>query len=722
MNTKWNENAKWVFSPLGSGPKVGVNDVGIGVFKHLQYSGLAKEILQNVIDAKNTDLDNTIPAKAVFKLISIDKEEIPGREQLFDVIKRCHQYYNDGDDGEKMKKIYDDANTILNSSDKVKVLKISDYNTIGLLGAHEEKGTNWTGLVRETGATNKGNGKSGAFGVGKFAPFNFSALRTVVYSTKDKDGVTALQGKTILTSFRDSDEKIKQNVGLFGLMDQKSEDCLAIYKKDDIPQVYRREEIGTDLFVIGFRDEEDWMDQIAISVLEYFFYTIYIGKLVVDIEDDNKNISITKDSLPDYIHKYDAYCNERDIEFSAIKFWNVLTDESGRKKVYKEKFCNKGEVELHLIVDSELNERRIVEMRDAGMKIQEDSSFRIPASFLGVFIATGNNAKSDKPEDNISSFLRKCENQAHNVWSAEEYENNKEEAEKIIKKIHTWLLSKVKENIPKEKRKQVDAFGLNDFLPNQYIEGDDCQEEKAFIQYKPLQIEVKDARTKGARVVSDISSKINRKKLSNIIRSQESAATNEESYVFSASADEKNALEQIETKRIGERSKVPSDVEGEKHYGDGDNSQTQRGNSTEVNEKVVNKNGVLSNDQVENLNQKKEKVRVVKRNELDKNKVVRVGLKFIKTPYDEERGEYRISFVPAKNVKNASIKIRVGGDDEEKKRESSIISATHNNEKLQINGSFIVGIDLVKEQKYMLQLRLDNCERCVLEVSAYVGQ
>ena len=86
-----------------------------------------------------------------------------------------------------------------------------------------QKGSNWTGLVREISATNKGNGKSGSFGVGKFAPFNFSALRTIVYSTYNKDNERALQGKTILTTFMDGDGKLKQNVGLFGLAWEKRE-------------------------------------------------------------------------------------------------------------------------------------------------------------------------------------------------------------------------------------------------------------------------------------------------------------------------------------------------------------------------------------------------------------------------------------------------------------------------------------------------------------------
>ena len=100
MNSNWNEKYKWCFGPLYTGDRVGVNNAGIGIFKKQPYKGLAKEILQNVIDAKDPDIKE--PAKAVFEIIRINRNEIPGADELSDVIKRCYEYYHDGDDGIKM--------------------------------------------------------------------------------------------------------------------------------------------------------------------------------------------------------------------------------------------------------------------------------------------------------------------------------------------------------------------------------------------------------------------------------------------------------------------------------------------------------------------------------------------------------------------------------------------------------------------------------------------
>ena len=66
---RWNDKYQWIFSDLGAADKVGVNESGIGIFKRQPYKGLAKEILQNVTDAKDKSLPENIPVRARFELI-----------------------------------------------------------------------------------------------------------------------------------------------------------------------------------------------------------------------------------------------------------------------------------------------------------------------------------------------------------------------------------------------------------------------------------------------------------------------------------------------------------------------------------------------------------------------------------------------------------------------------------------------------------------------------
>ena len=124
-------------------------------------------------------------------------------------------------------------------------------------------------------------------------------------------------------------------------------------------------------------------------------------------------------------------------------------------------------------------EKKVLEMRQAGMKIREDCAFRIPMNFTAIFIATGEGAASQDPKDNISSFLRKCENQAHDDWAADEYKEEKTKAKGIINRVHQIILDAVKAEMPDFGDESVDAFGLSEFLPNEEAD-DDQKEEKAF--------------------------------------------------------------------------------------------------------------------------------------------------------------------------------------------------------------------------------------------------
>ena len=507
----WDDKYRFIFSDLGASDKVGVNDVGIGVFKRKPYIGLTKEILQNSTDAPNQNLPAGTPVRVRFELVHIDRDDIPDVERLNSVIHKCYEYYPNGDDGVKLKGIQDAAERYLSSPGKVPVLKISDYNTTGLCGVKEEKGSKWSGLVRERSATNKSGGSSGSFGVGKFAPFTLSSLRTVFYSTKTIDGETAFQGKTLLTTFKE-EGVLKNNIGLFA--DTTSENYDAVFAADDIAPVFRRNEVGTDIFVLGFEKDSNWMELSAISVIEHFFYSIYKGNLEVTVAEEDKTITITRNNLGEMIAFFENYCVEhmRDdvtFQYTAPLYWKVLC---GTPKVIREHFKyngrDMGEYELYLLTGDDVTEKKVLEMREAGMKIKEDSAFRIPINFVGIFIATGSGAKSLNPEDNISSFLRKCENQAHDDWAADEYREKKDIAKGIINRIHAIILEAVKKEMPDFGKDSVDAFGLSEFLQTDEAD-DDKREERAFADFRPLSFEIQTVKTGKHRRQADISMKTN---------------------------------------------------------------------------------------------------------------------------------------------------------------------------------------------------------------------
>ena len=499
---EWNDQYGWLFGG-GCVDAVGPNDADTGIFEGHPYKSLAKEILQNSMDAKDPALPETTPVEVVFSCLKVPVAEIPGFKRLNEVVGNCAEYYNTGDDGEKVRHWKKQSDQLI-SQDTVYVLKISDYNTTGLDGVLKLRGTGWSGLVREKYACNKGNGKGGSHGVGKFAPYSFSSLRTVLYSTKNLDGETAFQGKTVLTSFEE-DDQIYHNIGVFGAKGNAA--CPPVLDMNDVPEAFRRDKVGTDVIVVGFERDENWKEEITVSILQYCFYAIHIGLLVVTITDEDNQIVLNKETLPDFLRDYQKWYEENehtdDFQFTAPRFYSILSNP--KMKSFPVNFRGMGEIKLFLVVDPDIEGRTIYEMRKFGMGIQEDKGWRgISTHFNGLLLATGKGAVDDTPAKNIDSFLRKCEDPAHNEWGPAYYKGHEQEAKKILDDIHTWVRECIKTMIPKFEGDSHDAFGLSRFIQNVHNIGNNTQEEDAFNNYEPQSIETKQARESFAKKVATI--------------------------------------------------------------------------------------------------------------------------------------------------------------------------------------------------------------------------
>jgi len=514
----WNADYQWDFPLAGSGDDVGFNETGIGMFKSQPYPSLAKEIIQNVLDARGTSVSDDEPVKVTFTSMEIDKDDIPGAEQLADTIDACCKYYPTGDNHDKIMQVKKYSDEHLRQNSKIPVLKISDFNTTGLTGVEklDDKESCWYGLVKSFSSTNKSDGSSGSQGVGKFATYTFTKLRTVLYSTYTEDGHRGFQGKTILITFRDEQGQKRVNKARFGKPVQ--EDVLPITTESELPEVYHRDKPGTDIYIVGFEKDDDWLQQMAMSVIEFFFYAIYKGTLEVDLQDDADNIHIDKSNLGKQIDEYDEYYNNSDyvndenFQYTVPIYWKAITDDS--KNSYHVcdtfKYNNKpmGNYELYLLMGPDVSDRRILEMRKAGMKIREDTKFRIPPTFSGIFIATGEGAKSLSPDDNISSFLRMCENPSHDAWSAANYSEQKTKAKGIINRIHTIITDFIKSKMPEATEDEVKAYGINELLISQGEGNEENEKDDAFLLANPKPVEI-GLGTAGSTKTKDLSRKSN---------------------------------------------------------------------------------------------------------------------------------------------------------------------------------------------------------------------
>jgi hypothetical protein len=171
------------------------------------------------------------------------------------------------------------------------VLQIADSNTTGVVGPCE-LGQPFFALMKATGQSVKASGTAaGSFGIGKFAPYTASAIRTVFVTTvfENTAGKTLhyCQGKSILMSHKVGSET-HHGVGYWG----QRQKCLPLVGHlDEIPPWLRRADpsgtldghIGTTLSVLGFERRKGWEQLLAANIAENFFGAIHHGDLEVEI-------------------------------------------------------------------------------------------------------------------------------------------------------------------------------------------------------------------------------------------------------------------------------------------------------------------------------------------------------------------------------------------------------------------------------------------------------
>ena len=151
-------NLGWRFPRLDGGDEQGINNGGIATFKGSElYDNLAREICQNSLDA-------AIKGKTAiveFSSFSIESKDFPDVEGFRDILCCCKEYANQVKN-DKTENFFNIAIDKINSK-TISMLRISDFNTTGLVGS------NWDDLVDISGNSGKGGEKLGSFGIGKNA-------------------------------------------------------------------------------------------------------------------------------------------------------------------------------------------------------------------------------------------------------------------------------------------------------------------------------------------------------------------------------------------------------------------------------------------------------------------------------------------------------------------------------------------------------------------------
>ncbi|MGH1647790.1 hypothetical protein ABE945_08510 [Enterococcus gilvus] len=428
--------AESFYFPGNNGGEVkGISDSGIETFSGNSIKGLAREILQNSLDANKKSSE---PAYVEFEMFQLPFDNLPGSSSLKEAFVRARQFW-DRQTSRKAKKFFDQA--LEQTDGLIDILRISDFNTSGLLGSREDYNTPWVNLTKSAGVSDKDSGTMGSFGIGKFATFAASSLRTVFYNTVAQDGESAFQGISRLTSFIDKNENTTQGIGYLGSSLANPE-----YTSISLDPCFDRKELdyGTDIYISGFKNiENSWQEEIVASVLDGFLYAIFMNNLIVKIG----TLEINRDTLPNVIETYKDYFSE-----NADFYYSVLTNENTH---YKEiNYRNHGLIKIWILLGDNLNNRTAI-CRGAGMKIKEIPFQNPLLSGAAVMVIEG---------EEVQKNLIPLENPTHTNWEVKRVEEHRPFFRKYLKGIYDLVKNELIELSDDDSIDEIDS-DVGEYLP-----------------------------------------------------------------------------------------------------------------------------------------------------------------------------------------------------------------------------------------------------------------
>ena len=453
----------WRFIGNSYGIENGLDIANKETFKKDPIASLAREVCQNSIDAKESTKNKVI---VEFKTFELNREEIPGYDRLKAEIENCKEYkVNNKREYEQLSYM----SKIINK-DKITCLRISDFNTTGLYGNKFYLLTKGSGITDKTGTT------GGSKGIGKYASFVVSSINTVFYSTYTKEQEKKSIGISILCSApmpNNTDEKTA-GIGYYGI-NEKNE---PMNNQINLDKNFSRTTYGTDLFIIGFRYEENWKQQILSMILDSFIVAIYydeleikIGDIIVNKENLNEIVKnenlITKSLRKSILSQYLLISEEEGVFTKEIDIW-----EYGKIKIFVKGFERE---------ESDIATNSCTMIRYPYMKIKVLSNiFPLPCSALCII-----------QDNKLNSLLKDIENPQHTDWEIKRIEEEliRSEIRNIIRQMRNTITDFVAEVLTTSEMEKLDIEGAGDYLPENNegdLEQNSGEQESSAIKDKPM--------------------------------------------------------------------------------------------------------------------------------------------------------------------------------------------------------------------------------------------
>ncbi|HOM53862.1 MAG TPA: hypothetical protein PK184_20610 [Phycisphaerae bacterium] len=418
------------------GEEEGLNDPGVEFFLGDVEHHLAREVAQNVIDVPRTGVQTV---HLDFELIDLPKAQLPCVHELAERFERCRAFWQpDRTSDKKVSRFFTNGLDLLQRP-TVKVLRISDYGTTGLTGNDTDRTGRWYALVRSAGVSNKDEGAGGSYGIGKYAPFAASEIRTVFYSTRTEDGEVAFQGVVRLASHKDRNERTTRRTGYIGRCNHETHSCAAIRDITSIPEAFVRRDPGTDIFVIGYRAPDGWERNLLSSILTNFWPAIHRNIITFRVGDRVVDGTTLAADLDEFA---------QDKDFTAHLYYKALRE--GQR--HETSINSLGTVALYLTASDEELPKRVALTRKTGMIINL-KAFRSRRPFCGYFVC-------DDPAGN--ELLRSLEPPRHDEWNPK---RGSPEAARALRELYEWIRGRIRDLSPAPTTQALDVPDLARYLP-----------------------------------------------------------------------------------------------------------------------------------------------------------------------------------------------------------------------------------------------------------------
>ena len=454
----------WNFPLLGTGSLSGSNDAAITMFKGSGImDGLAREVCQNSLDARDSDIPETDPVKVKFKLFGLKRDCYPMFSEFEKAVKGAYDYWNKN--ALKTQKITYFLDTVSKylSMDEIPVLIMSDYNTIGLNGVNQVPGETsyWELLVNTEGISIKQNQNSaGSFGIGKNAPFAYSGLSTVFYNTLAKDGGRGFEGVThLVTTQKEYKGEMRptHSSGKYLYLEDEytgrpilPEDNCRLANIDE----FNRSATGTDVAIFGFKIEEyeNWEQSVAVAVLKNFILAIIDGKLEVEIESPSARYIVSKTTIEELLYK-------RFNDEPALKWTRQIYETVTKTEPQTATIAEKDDLSIYVRYDDGYS-AALSRFRSTGMLINTTPE-SLPHYSVVIIV-------NDVGDMFLSKTLREAEPPQHTEWKAKNITDNKtlhNRAAKYIRNITKAVQKVLDEFEQAEITERMDA-GIGNYLPD----------------------------------------------------------------------------------------------------------------------------------------------------------------------------------------------------------------------------------------------------------------